>query len=57
MLIDAVKQRLNSTESKIILWGSDHGASLATWAKRVYPEKIDGKNLLADILIIHVMKL
>lgn len=46
MLINAVKLSLNSSESRIILWGSGHGASLATWAKREYPNLVQGENLL-----------
>lgn len=42
MLINDVKQSLNSTESTVILWGSGHGGSLATWAKREYPNLIQG---------------
>lgn len=42
MLINAVKLSLNSPESRVILWGSGHGASLATWAKREFDELIQG---------------
>lgn len=42
LLIEAVKLKLDSPESKIILWGSGNGASIATWAKREYPDIIDG---------------
>lgn len=30
------------SESRVILWGSGYGATLATWARKKYPHLIDG---------------
>lgn len=32
----------HSESSAVILWGSGHGASIATWARKKYPHLVDG---------------
>lgn len=32
--------------SKVILWGSGYGGTIATWARKKYPHLIDGVNSL-----------
>lgn len=41
-LVDAVRDELNAPDSNVILWGTGYGASLATWARREFPDKIQG---------------
>lgn len=40
-LIQDVKNVLNTTNSRVILWGSRYGATLATYARLRYPHLVD----------------
>lgn len=40
-LIQAVKKKLNAQGSRVILWGSGYGATLATYARLRYPHLVD----------------
>lgn len=40
-LIQAVKTKLNAQGSRVILWGSGYGATLATYARLRYPHLVD----------------
>lgn len=41
-LINNIQRYLNTTTSKVILFGSGYGATLATWARQKYPHLVDG---------------
>lgn len=40
--IESIRTQHNSITSRVILWGSGYGATLATWARKKYPHLIDG---------------
>lgn len=44
-LVEAVRDELNAPDANVILWGTGYGASLATWARREFPEEIQGMNI------------
>ena len=42
-LINAVKNDLdNAKDSKVILWGSGYGGTIATWTRQKYPHMVNG---------------
>lgn len=45
-LVDAIRDELNAANANVILWGTGYGASLATWARREFPDKIQGMQIL-----------
>lgn len=52
-LVDAVRDELNAADSNVILWGTGYGASLATWARREFPDKIQGIHFTKDSTLTH----
>lgn len=40
-LVQVTKDVLNTTSSRVILWGSGYGATLATYARLRYPHLVD----------------
>lgn len=42
VLIGAVRDELDAPDANVILWGTGYGASLATWARREYPDLVEG---------------
>lgn len=47
-LVEAIRDELNAPNANVILWGTGFGASLATWARREYPNLIQGANLIKE---------
>lgn len=46
VLVAAVRDELNAPNANVILWGTGYGASLATWARREFPDQIQGNELI-----------
>lgn len=44
VLVQAIRDELNAPNVNVILWGSGYGASLATWARREFPDLVQGMN-------------
>lgn len=42
VLVQAIRDELNAPNANVVLWGSGFGASLATWARREFPNAIQG---------------
>lgn len=47
--IDFVRQSLNTPNAPVILWGSQVGATLASWARLKYPHLVNGESLVYHI--------
>lgn len=45
-LVEEVRDELDAPDANVILWGTGHGAALATWARREFPDLIQGKYFL-----------
>lgn len=41
-LVEEVRDELDAPDANVILWGTGHGAALATWARREFPDLIQG---------------
>lgn len=41
-LVEEVRDELDAPDANVILWGTGYGASLATWARREFPDLIQG---------------
>ncbi len=49
-LVEAVRDELNAPNANVILWGTGYGASLATWARREFPDLIQGEYFMYKVL-------
>lgn len=55
ILVQEIREELNAPDSNVILWGSGFGATLATWARREFPDLIQGTNSQLQVVLLHLI--